>query len=49
MPVKTRDIYTDLYQHHRSYVWGNRSDIVSLRDDRSRTDDTESSGHHCRH
>ncbi|MGW0694897.1 lamin tail domain-containing protein [Streptomyces sp. NPDC002738] len=45
-----RDTRTDLYQDRRNYVWDNRSDTATLRDDRGRTVDTESwgRGHHHR-
>ncbi|MFF4098522.1 lamin tail domain-containing protein [Streptomyces sp. NPDC001903] len=38
----------DLFQNSREYIWDNRSDIATLRDDRGRTVDTESWGrrHH---
>lgn len=39
-----RDTRTDLYQDRRNYVWDNRSDTATLRDDRGRTVDTESWG-----
>ncbi|WP_328623822.1 lamin tail domain-containing protein [Streptomyces sp. NBC_00353] len=39
-----RDTRTDLYQDRRNYVWGDRSDTATLRDDRGRTVDTESWG-----
>lgn len=35
-----RDTRTDLYQDRRNYVWDNRSDTATLRDDRGRTVDT---------
>ncbi|MFG2716452.1 lamin tail domain-containing protein [Streptomyces goshikiensis] len=43
-----RDTRTDLFQDRRDYVWDNRSDTATLRDDRGRTVDTESWGrrHH---
>ncbi|MFD9157530.1 lamin tail domain-containing protein [Streptomyces goshikiensis] len=43
-----RDTRTDLFQDRREYVWGNRADTATLRDDRGRTVDTESWGrrHH---
>ncbi|WP_329312396.1 lamin tail domain-containing protein [Streptomyces sp. NBC_01278] len=39
---------TDLFQGRRDYVWDNRTDTATLRDDRGRTVDTESWGrrHH---
>ncbi|MEU3670830.1 lamin tail domain-containing protein [Streptomyces virginiae] len=40
-----RDTRTDLFQDRRNYVWDNRSDTATLRDDRGRTVDTESWGH----
>ncbi|WP_406408874.1 lamin tail domain-containing protein [Streptomyces sp. NBC_01643] len=45
-----RDTRTDLYQDRRNYVWDNRFDTATLRDDRGRTVDTESwgRGHHHR-
>ncbi|WP_405999493.1 lamin tail domain-containing protein [Streptomyces sp. NBC_00829] len=45
-----RDTRTDLYQDRRDYVWGNRTDTATLRDDHGRTVDTESwgRGHHHR-
>ncbi|WP_326607570.1 lamin tail domain-containing protein [Streptomyces sp. NBC_01799] len=45
-----RDTRTDLYQDRRNYVWDNRADTATLRDDRGRTVDTESwgRGHHHR-
>ncbi|WP_326751143.1 lamin tail domain-containing protein [Streptomyces hirsutus] len=39
-----RDTRTDLYQDRRAYVWDNRSDTATLRNDRGRTVDTESWG-----
>ncbi|MGY3205175.1 lamin tail domain-containing protein [Streptomyces sp. TE5632] len=42
-----RDTRTDLYQDRRHYVWDNRSDTATLRNDRGRTVDTESWGRHC--
>ncbi|MGW8367020.1 lamin tail domain-containing protein, partial [Streptomyces wedmorensis] len=46
-----RDTRTDLYQDRRNYVWDNRSDTATLRDDHGRTVDTESWGgrHHHHH
>ncbi|MFD9156579.1 lamin tail domain-containing protein [Streptomyces goshikiensis] len=43
-----RDTRTDFFQDRREYVWGNRADTATLRDDRGRTVDTESWGrrHH---
>ncbi|MGW2996055.1 lamin tail domain-containing protein, partial [Streptomyces sp. NPDC001193] len=43
-----RDSRTDLFQNSRDYIWDNRSDTATLRDDRGRTVDTESWGrrHH---
>ncbi|MEE1752720.1 lamin tail domain-containing protein [Streptomyces sp. SP18CS02] len=43
-----RDTRTDLYQDRHTYVWDNRSDTATLRDDRGRTVDNESWGHHRR-
>ncbi|KMO93505.1 lamin tail domain-containing protein [Streptomyces roseus] len=39
---------TDLFQNSRDYIWDNRADTATLRDDRGRTVDTESWGrrHH---
>ncbi|WP_405786796.1 lamin tail domain-containing protein [Streptomyces sp. NBC_00029] len=39
-----RDTRTDLFQDRRDYVWDNRSDTATLRDDRGRTIDTETWG-----
>ncbi|MFD9100300.1 lamin tail domain-containing protein [Streptomyces virginiae] len=39
-----RDTRTDLFQDRRDYVWDNRSDTATLRDDRGRTVDTETWG-----
>ncbi|MFJ6054457.1 lamin tail domain-containing protein [Streptomyces sp. NPDC092307] len=39
-----RDTRTDLFQDRRDYIWDNRADIATLRDDRGRTVDTESWG-----
>ncbi|MFC9595633.1 lamin tail domain-containing protein [Streptomyces sp. NPDC056944] len=44
-----RDTRTDLFQDRRNYVWDNRSDTATLRDDRGRTVDTETWGHHRHH
>ncbi|WP_329112379.1 lamin tail domain-containing protein [Streptomyces sp. NBC_01353] len=41
-----RDTRTDLYQDRRDYVWDNRSDKATLRDDRGHTVDTKSWGNH---
>ncbi|MGP3737508.1 lamin tail domain-containing protein (plasmid) [Streptomyces sp. GDS52] len=41
-----RDTRTDLYQDRRHYVWDNRADTATLRDERGRTVDTESWGRH---
>ncbi|MCC0100660.1 lamin tail domain-containing protein [Streptomyces flavotricini] len=43
-----RDTRTDLFQNSRDYIWDNRADTATLRDDRGRTVDTESWGrrHH---
>ncbi|MFE5495293.1 lamin tail domain-containing protein [Streptomyces virginiae] len=38
------DTRTDLFQDRRDYVWDNRSDAATLRDDRGRTVDTETWG-----
>ncbi|WP_326608179.1 lamin tail domain-containing protein [Streptomyces sp. NBC_01799] len=47
-----RDTRTDFYQDRRNYVWDNRSDTATLRDDRGRTVDTDTWGrgwgHHRR-
>lgn len=39
-----RDTDSDLYQDRRHYVWDNRSDTATLRNDRGRFIDDE--GHH---
>ncbi|MEC4575756.1 lamin tail domain-containing protein [Streptomyces sp. CMAA1738] len=39
-----RDTRTDLFQDRRDYVWNNRADTATLRDDRGRTIDTKSWG-----
>ncbi|MFE9976610.1 lamin tail domain-containing protein [Streptomyces hirsutus] len=39
-----RDTRTDLYQDRRHYVWDNRSDTATLRNDRGRFVDDESWG-----
>ncbi|NEE21593.1 lamin tail domain-containing protein [Streptomyces sp. SID7499] len=41
-----RDTDSDLYQDRRHYVWDNRSDTATLRNDRGRFIDDESWGHH---
>ncbi|WP_238696902.1 lamin tail domain-containing protein [Streptomyces sp. E5N298] len=41
-----RDTGTDLYQDRRHYVWDNRSDTATLRNDHRRFIDSESWGHH---
>ncbi|MFJ4242796.1 lamin tail domain-containing protein [Streptomyces iakyrus] len=41
-----RDTDSDLYQDRRHYVWDNRSDTATLRNDRGRFIDNESWGHH---
>ncbi|KJK34078.1 hypothetical protein UK15_37685 [Streptomyces variegatus] len=41
-----RDTRTDLYQDRRHYVWDNRSDTATLRNDRGRFIDDASWGHH---
>ncbi|MFE5190261.1 lamin tail domain-containing protein [Streptomyces sp. NPDC056628] len=41
-----RDTDSDLYQDRRHYVWDNRSDTATLRNDRGRFVDDESWGHH---
>ena len=44
-----RDSDTDVYQDRRRYVWDNRSDTATLRNDRGRVVDTESwDKHDCR-
>ncbi|MEU0395471.1 lamin tail domain-containing protein [Streptomyces sp. NPDC006208] len=44
-----RDTRTDLYQDRRHYVWGNRSDKATLRDDHGHKIDTETWGRGHRH
>ncbi|AWW42540.1 hypothetical protein ADL00_04130 [Streptomyces sp. AS58] len=44
-----RDTDTDLYQDRRQYVWDNRSDTATLRNDRGRFVDSESWGSDRRH
>ncbi|MEU9417407.1 lamin tail domain-containing protein [Streptomyces sp. NPDC048272] len=39
-----RDSRTDVFQGKREYIWGNRADTATLRDDRGRTVDTDSWG-----
>ncbi|WP_078615391.1 lamin tail domain-containing protein [Streptomyces sp. NRRL S-475] len=41
-----RDSRSDLFQDRRTYVWDNRSDTATLRNDRGRFIDDESWGHH---
>ncbi|MFF8575480.1 lamin tail domain-containing protein [Streptomyces sp. NPDC015237] len=41
-----RDTRTDLFQDRRNYVWDNRSDTATLRNDRGRFIDNQSWGHH---
>ncbi|MGW1673401.1 lamin tail domain-containing protein [Streptomyces sp. NPDC002324] len=41
-----RDTDTDLYQDSRRYVWDNRSDTATLRNDHGRYIDSDSWGHH---
>ncbi|MEV7068864.1 lamin tail domain-containing protein [Streptomyces collinus] len=41
-----RDTDSDLYQDRRHYVWDNRSDTATLRNDHGRFIDDESWGHH---
>ncbi|WP_251091370.1 lamin tail domain-containing protein [Streptomyces sp. Caat 7-52] len=43
---KGRDTRTDLYQDRRHYVWDNRSDTATLRNDHGRFVDDHSWGHH---
>ncbi|WP_240797382.1 lamin tail domain-containing protein [Streptomyces sp. F001] len=40
-----RDTDSDLYQDSRDYVWGNRSDTATLRNDRGRFIDDHAWGH----
>ncbi|MEU1203531.1 lamin tail domain-containing protein [Streptomyces sp. NPDC005813] len=44
-----RDTSTDLYQDRRAYVWDNRSDTATLRNDHDRFVDDASWGHHRHH
>ncbi|MHB9856609.1 lamin tail domain-containing protein [Streptomyces krungchingensis] len=44
-----RDSRTDLYQDRRHYVWDNRSDTATLRNDRDRFVDDTSWGQHRHH
>ncbi|WP_326756850.1 lamin tail domain-containing protein [Streptomyces hirsutus] len=44
-----RDTRADLYQDRRNYVWDNRSDAATLRNDRDRLIDRESWGRGGRH
>ncbi|WP_179200862.1 lamin tail domain-containing protein [Streptomyces scabiei] len=44
-----RDTRTDLFQDRRNYVWDNRSDTATLRNDRGRFIDNESWGHNRHH
>ncbi|MFJ5811994.1 lamin tail domain-containing protein [Streptomyces sp. NPDC093093] len=39
-----RDSRTDVFQGKREYIWGNRADTATLRDDRGHTVDTDSWG-----
>jgi hypothetical protein len=41
-----RDSRTDLFQDRRNYVWDNRSDTATLRNDHGRFIDDASWGHH---
>jgi hypothetical protein len=41
-----RDSETDVYQDRRAYVWDNRADTATLRNDRDRFIDAASWGHH---
>ncbi|GAA2705111.1 lamin tail domain-containing protein [Streptomyces anthocyanicus] len=41
-----RDTRSDVYQDRRNYVWDNRSDTATLRNDHRRFVDSESWGHH---
>ncbi|TXS70171.1 lamin tail domain-containing protein [Streptomyces sp. me109] len=44
-----RDTYRDVYQDRRNYVWDNRSDAATLRNDRGRfVDEVSWSGRHFR-
>ncbi|MEU3663996.1 lamin tail domain-containing protein [Streptomyces sp. NPDC032940] len=40
-----RDTRTDVYQDRRNYVWDNRSDTATLRNDHGRYIDSDSWGH----
>ncbi len=42
-----RDTRSDVYQDRHHYVWDNRSDTATLRDDRGRYVDSESWGQRC--
>ncbi|MFG1666228.1 lamin tail domain-containing protein [Streptomyces sp. Y7] len=44
-----RDTDSDLYQDRRQYVWDNRSDTATLRNDRGRLVDSESWGYDRHH
>lgn len=44
-----RDSSSDLYQDRRAYVWDNRSDTATLRNDHGRFIDDASWGHHRHH
>ncbi|MDH6539906.1 lamin tail domain-containing protein [Streptomyces sp. SPB4] len=39
-----RNTRTDLYQGSREYIWGNKADTATLRDDRNRVVDTDTWG-----
>ncbi|MFE9222850.1 lamin tail domain-containing protein [Streptomyces lavendulae] len=39
-----RNTRTDLFLNRREYIWGNRADTATLRDDRNRVVDTETWG-----
>ncbi len=41
-----RDTRSDVYQDRRYYIWDNRSDIATLRNDRGRYVDSDSWGQH---
>lgn len=41
-----RDTDSDVYQDRRHYVWDNRSDTATLRNDHGRRIDSDSWGHH---
>ncbi len=43
------DTRTDVYQDRRNYIWSNRADTATLRNDRGRTVDSESWGRGSHH